>query len=1288
MYISNACAWYFITYTVDTVAGTFLSICLLKLATRGLLGCSSMRRLGEYRRLHAGEDGGAEQLNGWGGIDWCLWAKQTAIWSAFVLGTRLLLFALIFILHKQCGALSEAIALWFVCAQQILLTLVTLVCPTVMNIVQLQIQDTYLRGRSMEHRGVDHRGTRASRSPGRLPRVPLDEGEQEEDWETVRTGVSELSENKYELARRRCCNLLLVVVFISVFAAIGVTLYDATHKDYYFEPCSSHIDWQAKDFNKRSVMLSGHKHDFDYAFREGCPIAPSPAKESKLQDLSIKAITEHRPDLLRDKQCDDHSYDSGCNTYKAKPKCICCNQREQSDFDMQCAVKKRNDVNTQTTTTEIECGSIQTSACCGSVKLGDNIFSKGAQNLNKTCAICPLYFPCDQEYCPARSEEIRSAQHTPMVFGALFSLCANVYVVYTYAFDEQVRRATVATLLASAAVVAIIFTSAILIQEFLFRIPTEPCFPSSLKSVFNTPQDECSHADHITGWPTWQQVENARAASFGGRGQAVNNCRIMSFIVQFTWTASDGFYFMVAVDMMLDLFTSPFGSSRKRMWWYQGIVFALSCGTATALLVGGQWGVHENSILEDFCWSINFGHQSSEFWSWGLVYGVTIFCYVMSIFAAVVAHRKAQSLTQGMREARKHTIQSAACVAVAGAVWTGFMAGLYWTWILPTSAKIAEELNVTRLTDPDAINYGNAPRDYTKSAHTTAVRTFAFVVGWHNVINFLIFRILVIPDLNPIAYKFFGGVQLAADQYDNTVIQLNHHLQNELLYFTGLGIRSVCRWQRHIVSHEYPETAHIHERSTMTSLFRETATSLQQPLLPSSEDEFQARPEHRMIQVNLVKANQTENRLSADLNAAQISDGRTSKLDFKRNMDGLFRGMRSNDLQRPEEELRGQDVQVLERENYLQNKQLGKITFRSYVPAKFRELRELFGIDIHGSDGHGALHEAMAQHKQGSFDGGASGAFMYSSNDGRFIVKQITQNELLVLLNMLDDYIRHFRSPIENGILEEQITRREIGQQEAELQPRRDQLERWTVHRLLAEADRLELTEKDADGRRIEWGLQSYLPRLLQCNRIQMYHTETRYCQGVLKGGRIYFVVMENTFHKHVMREVAARMRARTRYVPEDEISRDAIREEVEAGITKFDLKGSSVNRSTMPSDAEDAARLEESTTLKDLDLRETLYMSEDDKQDLVEQLRKDTKFLCDHNIMDYSLLLGIQKGLNPKKRLYTSAFDQQPQHGQLTAVAAHSAQSYYVGIIDILQQWDWCVLFVHCLEVLLYHSN
>ena len=47
MYISNACAWYFITYTVDTVAGTFLSICLLKLATRGLLGCSSMRRLGE-----------------------------------------------------------------------------------------------------------------------------------------------------------------------------------------------------------------------------------------------------------------------------------------------------------------------------------------------------------------------------------------------------------------------------------------------------------------------------------------------------------------------------------------------------------------------------------------------------------------------------------------------------------------------------------------------------------------------------------------------------------------------------------------------------------------------------------------------------------------------------------------------------------------------------------------------------------------------------------------------------------------------------------------------------------------------------------------------------------------------------------------------------------------------------------------------------------------------------------------------------------------------------------------
>ena len=46
----------------------------------------------------------------------------------------------------------------------------------------------------------------------------------------------------------------------------------------------------------------------------------------------------------------------------------------------------------------------------------------------------------------------------------------------------------------------------------------------------------------------------------------------------------------------------------------------------------------------------------------------------------------------------------------------------------------------------------------------------------------------------------------------------------------------------------------------------------------------------------------------------------------------------------------------------------------------------------------------MEAHKKNSFTGGASGAFMYFSGDKRFIVKQITDDERKVLLDLLPTY--------------------------------------------------------------------------------------------------------------------------------------------------------------------------------------------------------------------------------------------------------------------------------------------
>ena len=70
----------------------------------------------------------------------------------------------------------------------------------------------------------------------------------------------------------------------------------------------------------------------------------------------------------------------------------------------------------------------------------------------------------------------------------------------------------------------------------------------------------------------------------------------------------------------------------------------------------------------------------------------------------------------------------------------------------------------------------------------------------------------------------------------------------------------------------------------------------------------------------------------------------------------------------------------------------------------------------------------------------------------------------------------------------------------------------------------------------------------------------------------------------------------------------------------KYDLKGSTVGRRVKKR----KAVVTSSTTLKDLDLQQKIYIGPENKTLLMQQLRKDVQFLASHNIMDYSLLLGI----------------------------------------------------------------
>lgn len=109
------------------------------------------------------------------------------------------------------------------------------------------------------------------------------------------------------------------------------------------------------------------------------------------------------------------------------------------------------------------------------------------------------------------------------------------------------------------------------------------------------------------------RTANLTRCRFCGR---INFCQELSFITQLTFTASDSFMFMMTVDLLLNLYTSPFGQQWQRWIFYFGWTLTVSFVLATLLVASGDWGVSTyvptkdnsddegGSILEDFCWCV------------------------------------------------------------------------------------------------------------------------------------------------------------------------------------------------------------------------------------------------------------------------------------------------------------------------------------------------------------------------------------------------------------------------------------------------------------------------------------------------------------------------------------------------------------------------------------------------------------------------------------------------------------------------------------------------------------
>lgn len=1305
---TSECSWYLIAFTLDTTFGVLVGYLLIRLCAyvgEKFPCVSALKETGNYQ---------TDERD----IDYSIWGKQLFVWCIITVVARMGVLGIMLWAKHPLTAVAAVVAQEFACRPRTLLWLVMLAGPVTMNIIQLWVQDQFLKDKQLEFDGAlnDPNVARASYAAASNPAAGINapllgaQVPRHADADTAEAGSPTDPYADVRTAkevRRHCCGWVLKLL-ASMFILVPLLMFTGVlaSEQYYYDHCYTQV--QTAAFNVTPYQTDTPYTAADWQPVPKCKLENTSTSSSTERDkTTLRWQTEHRWDLI---EAAHRTTQDGKLQLAYKPKCRCCNQQQvmklpdgtpsinpttgEYEEEAYCTPNRPNNPD------GINCPHM--GQCCGRSTVTDP-----DPALQQACSVCDTYLPCDTGRCAARPDFIRNAQHYPLALGVILSLLSNLYIVYTWIFNSKLRRPTVTSLICLAAAIELVYCAALLLQEISFRVPNEPCEPETQASagqldvIFN----ECDPISQLYGWPSWAAVQrandheqeyrnlyrdkpDAKRQYPGQRGDAVNYCQPMSFLFQLTWTASDSVYFMITVDLFLNLFSSPFGGTSKRWIFYHLWTWSISLLFAVLLMYSDDWGVSQESVLEDFCWNVNFGHHTlyekhgsldpvpKSNWP-GLqiaVYTVSGSYYALSLGMAAYAQCKIRrgNLPEGLKEARLESIKIGTVVTSLCALWLLMVGVLYFIVM-----SMIEESNMTKL---DTLMRGL--RDYPPHEETKElVMVWAFVWGARNVINLIVWR-YVIAQYSPhhAEITFVPGMASMtlrkpparvrqtieriieaeilqaprasmAQSLQNTAavekkrrdlermsrdrpaefsalaeqlgvqdagnLELNDVLRNELLFFAGLGIRSALRYPYH--EHDTRSTIgsrRSNRRSEWNSRHEETRDTGYDNAVPISLAKAQAWEKH-----------------------GGDNQGPT---DFSREVEEVFTATTTRTSQHfstgVEEPLTESERERQEARNEERLQHLQKFQFKTYQPKKFRRLREMFGIDIRGDEGQDSeLHKSMESFEVANFTGGASGAFMYFSADKRFIIKQINKNEVNRMLKMLDGYIQHLED------------------------------------------------SRDGDG-----PPHSLLQRVVQCNRITM--SEHDKCCGI-RPGRLYFMVMENCFYPRIIRQIAILHKEENPGQPllSDEATEQLPLKEKAPLLKKlelndytnqcffvYDLKGSRHGRSALMDNGTREQQMR--STMKDNDLRENVHLSADDRKVVLDFLEKDSQFLADQQVMDYSLLLGIQKGVQPvPARTFSNSAAPVAAANKFQqfapAAALDGAEIFYFGIIDFLQVSAVCSL-------------
>ncbi|KAG7387581.1 phosphatidylinositol-4-phosphate 5-kinase-like protein 1 [Phytophthora pseudosyringae] len=301
--------------------------------------------------------------------------------------------------------------------------------------------------------------------------------------------------------------------------------------------------------------------------------------------------------------------------------------------------------------------------------------------------------------------------------------------------------------------------------------------------------------------------------------------------------------------------------------------------------------------------------------------------------------------------------------------------------------------------------------------------------------------------------------------------------------------------------------------------------------------------------------------------------------------------------------------------------------FVDYAPREFRAIRLAFGLS---DEKYLASFRTTAKERVSA---GSSGAFMFFSGDNSLLVKSLKEKECRALVDMAPAYARYLTA-----------------------------------------------------------NPHSRLIRFFGCHRVRLY------------GRNFYFAVMSNVLHsEHHTATITEKYDVKGSWV-DRRVRRPQRGDRVtcaecdatytfgggnedgdtsNAPVAAGDRRVSTEDNRTVPQFPFHVHRPD--IVFKDLDLERSLQLPRHIAAHLHAQIVSDCEFLRDIGIMDYSLLIGIHKchlraphpssangGATDFDDVYNRDLHPDESNSGVNLAPLGDNEVYFVGIIDILQQWDW----------------